>query len=309
MRARRRMCAAVAGTCEARRGRRSCGDAARRAAARDSRPRAPRDEHPANRPPHEPRQPDSQRQVEPDDELGAFEHEVAELAAVGAVDHPGLRPRRSARPAPGTPRAAARPSSGRGGVRRARRTERRGASASARPTVVFPLPLAVEMTATRFTRRAAPRAASPIPGSTRYARAPSRSADSLAQLGADEVERGVVIGRVARREPGVDELSVHDPPPLLAVVVRAGAPGQEAEEIAHPRELGTERVRDARPRTSRSSPRSCHRAGSRVPRPRGARRRIHAHARPRPCWPCCLRRRRSRPARERARGDPPAATD
>jgi hypothetical protein len=31
------------------------------------------------------------REVEPEDELGALEHEVAQLVAVGAVDDPGVR--------------------------------------------------------------------------------------------------------------------------------------------------------------------------------------------------------------------------
>ena len=43
---------------------------------------------PASRPTEEARQPDATRQVEPDHGVRPLEDEVAELAAVGAVDHP-----------------------------------------------------------------------------------------------------------------------------------------------------------------------------------------------------------------------------
>ena len=42
----------------------------------------------ANRPPQEPRQPHVHGQVEPDDEVGVAEIEVAELAVIAAVDDP-----------------------------------------------------------------------------------------------------------------------------------------------------------------------------------------------------------------------------
>src|SRR5207237_9345441 len=44
----------------------------------------------ADRPPRHARERDPQRQVEPDDGVGAREHEVAELAVVVAVDDPAV---------------------------------------------------------------------------------------------------------------------------------------------------------------------------------------------------------------------------
>jgi hypothetical protein len=38
----------------------------------------------------EPRQPDPDRKVEPHDDVGGAQHEIAELALVGAVDHPAV---------------------------------------------------------------------------------------------------------------------------------------------------------------------------------------------------------------------------
>src|SRR3954467_10091526 len=56
---------------------------------------------------------------------------------------------------------------------------------------------------------------------------------------------GPVVERDPRREAVLHELPVDRPSELLAVVVRARAPGQEAEPGAEPRELWAERVRDA----------------------------------------------------------------
>src|SRR5262249_60692687 len=67
-------------------------------------------------------------------------------------------------------------------------------------------------------------------------------AHGLLQLGSDEVETDSVVGRETRREVACDELLVDRAPALLAVVVRARAPGQEAEPVAHPLELRAERV-------------------------------------------------------------------
>ena len=88
------------------------------------------------------------------------------------------------------------------------------------------------------------RASSGSSPSARHAvrRRPGGRRHDLAQLGAVEHETDAVVGRVARREAIADEPPVHRAPPLLAVVVRAGAPGKEAEPVAHPGELGPERV-------------------------------------------------------------------
>ena len=70
-------------------------------------------------------------------------------------------------------------------------------------------------------------------------------ADDLTQLGADEVERSEVVGRVARRESVVDERAVDGTAELLAVVVRAEASRHEAETVVKRIERRTERVGDA----------------------------------------------------------------
>ena len=46
---------------------------------------------PRDRPPDEAREPDAPRQVEPHDDVGTLEDEIAELASIGAVDDPALR--------------------------------------------------------------------------------------------------------------------------------------------------------------------------------------------------------------------------
>ena len=101
------------------------------------------------------------------------------------------------------------------------------------------------MTWMRLTE-AGRRAASRCPGSTRYAVEPSCVDDDLVKLRADEVEGGAVVRRVSGRESVRDELAVHGPAPILAVVVRARASRQEAEPVPHPFELRPERVGDAR---------------------------------------------------------------
>ena len=65
----------------------------------------------------------------------------------------------------------------------------------------------------------------------------------LAQLRPLVPEARAVVGRHAGREALVaDEPRVDRPAPLLAVVVRAGRAGQEAEAVAHAVEIGAERV-------------------------------------------------------------------
>src|SRR6185312_925183 len=68
-------------------------------------------------------------------------------------------------------------------------------------------------------------------------------ANHLRQLGAVEAQRDQVVGGQPRREALLaDEPRVDRPTLALAVVVRAGAAGQEAEPVAHPFELRAERV-------------------------------------------------------------------
>ena len=64
----------------------------------------------------------------------------------------------------------------------------------------------------------------------------------LRKLRADEVQRGVVVCGVPGGEAVLHELPVDGAPPLLAVVVGAGAPREQAEAVAHPLELRAERV-------------------------------------------------------------------
>jgi hypothetical protein len=108
-----------------------------------------------------------EREVEPDDGVGSREDEVAELAPVAAVDHPRLR---------GDDRLDRRSSSSGVSVQfgpwTSASNSTNGApsrSARARSTVVFPLPLALAMIATRRMAHVSGRTAIGVsdPGSTR----------------------------------------------------------------------------------------------------------------------------------------------
>src|SRR4029453_1930884 len=75
---------------------------------------------------------------------------------------------------------------------------------------------------------------------------PFADAPGLLQVGADEVQPDSVVGSDSRWEAVRDQLLVNGPPPLLAVVMRTRAAGQETEPVAHPFELRPERIRHAR---------------------------------------------------------------
>src|SRR4029453_11252927 len=66
------------------------------------------------------------------------------------------------------------------------------------------------------------------------------NAHGVFQLCADKVEADAVVGGDPRRKAVRDELLVDRPAPLLAVVVRTGAAGEEAEPVAHTLELRPE---------------------------------------------------------------------
>src|SRR3954471_8402135 len=70
--------------------------------------------------------------------------------------------------------------------------------------------------------------------------------DDLAQLVADEVEPHAIVGRQPFRETAVDQPPVARAAPLLAVVVRARAAGNEPEPVLHALELRAERIGHAR---------------------------------------------------------------
>jgi hypothetical protein len=69
-----------------------------------------------------------------------------------------------------------------------------------------------------------------------------RGRDGLSELRAVEHEPDVVLGGIARWKALPDELVVARTAELLAVVVRARAPRQEAQPVAHPKQIRTERV-------------------------------------------------------------------
>src|SRR5256885_392957 len=70
------------------------------------------------------------------------------------------------------------------------------------------------------------------------------NADGLGEFRTDEVHADAVVGGNAGRKAIGDEPRVDRPPQLLAVVVWTGAAGNEAESVAHARELWSERVGD-----------------------------------------------------------------
>src|SRR5207248_4103685 len=69
--------------------------------------------------------------------------------------------------------------------------------------------------------------------------------NDLRELGAAEAQPDAVVCGDSRRKAVVDELAVARPAAFLAVVVRARAPGEEAEPVSHPFQLRAERVGDA----------------------------------------------------------------
>jgi hypothetical protein len=77
-------------------------------------------------------------------------------------------------------------------------------------------------------------------------RRPFPHAHDLRELRPGVVDADAVVGGNPRRKAVPDELRVHRPPAVLAVVVRARASREEAEPVAHPLQLRAERVRDAR---------------------------------------------------------------
>ena len=186
------------------------------------------------------------REVEPDDDVGALEHEVAELAAIRAVDDPRVRLDDRLDTTRGVPPASPRSSSGRGSAR--------PYSTNGTPSYLRELLAHGRLPVAARSRDDRPRA-SQKPGLEgrlgpglhairRRARAESRSPRAA------RCRRSGGRRRRRPRSPAGTRPStssrVHRSPSLLAVVMRARAsPPRKPSPSRMPDELRPERVGDA----------------------------------------------------------------
>ena len=245
------------------------------------------------------------REVEPDHGVGGFQHEIAELVSVAAVDHPGVigDDRRHA----GAQLQGRRLDPSGSVVERIELDERHVESArELQPDRRLPaaggrrddghLPHAEapsrRVRAARVERLLA-LAPDPIGSRVRLAR------DDFDELGA-LVERGcgVVAGDPRRGSRRARERCRRAAGVLRRRSAGRRSPGESQGRRAS-RRASARTSRSRSPRTSRSSPRSNRRAALRAPRPRGRSHRTRAPATPRARWRCSRRRRRSRPGRGR----------